>query len=384
MYTEYTAIKQSNFQIETSMNHHNTTALLPAVDQLQWSEPQSQSLQCMFLVGQCGFKFCSLCSLLAFIIAMGFVASLCHTYIHPSSRLKRSCKHTHFSSCLQHLATTGLSLSVFCIFIPSSGWTPDCCSRKSHRRNLQPEQHLSVPSCSFHFNRTLKAKQLFQKRGMAKRGCQTFFSAFDLGVWGAHLCQTCSTQLPSTSQWEETISVSEGHICVKHAAHSCPAQVSERKRSRCLRGTSVSNMQHTAAQHKSVRGNSIEPILISAMLCPRNHSWAPHDFTSSCSPSLAWTKFDTPHQANLMAVPYAPPFFFISPAAFEARAASKICRHFCWITWWTSCRSIQILYKWCHCHADHAGQFPFLGWPMPSLSLWVMRHLGSPVCWILR
>lgn len=182
------------------MNHHNTTALLPAVDQLQWSEPQSQSLQCMFLVGQCGFKFCSLCSLLAFIIPLQpFVASLCHTYIHPSSRLKWSCKHTHFSSCLQHLATTGPSLPVIhpVLWLNSRLLSKEIPQTQSSTRTASKR--------SFHFNKTLKAKQLFQKRGMAKRGCQTFFSAFDLGVWGAHLCQTCSTQLPSTSQWEETV-----------------------------------------------------------------------------------------------------------------------------------------------------------------------------------
>ena len=169
----------------------------------------------MFLVGQCGFKFCSVCSLLAFIIPLQpFVASLCHTYIHPSSRLKWSCKHTHFSSCLQHLATTGPSLSVIhpVLWLNSRLLSKEIPQTQSSTRTASKR--------SFHFNKTLKAKQLFQKRGMAKRGCQTFF-------------------------------------CF---------------RSRCLRGTSVSNMQHTAAQHKSVRGYSIEPILIYAMLCPRNHS----------------------------------------------------------------------------------------------------------------
>lgn len=189
---------------------------------------------------------------------------------------------------------------------------------------------------SFHFNKTLKAKQLFQKRGMAKRGCQTFFSAFDLGVWGAHLCQTCSTQLPSTSQWEETV----------------------------LNQYSSMLFYALATTHE----------LLMTSLPAVAQAWFGPSSTNRIKP----TSWQCPTHRR---------FFFISPAAaFEARAASKICRHLCWITWWTSCRSIQILYKWCHCHADHAGQFPFLGLMANAISVALGYEAFGLTCllWILR
>lgn len=184
---------------------------------------------------------------------------------------------------------------------------------------------------SFHFNKTLKAKQLFQKRGMAKRGYQTFFSAFDLGVWGAHLCQTCSTQLPSTSQWEETV----------------------------LNQYSSMLFYALATTHE----------LLMTSLPAVAQAWFGPSSTNRIKP----TSWQCPTHRRFFSLvlllhlkPELRPKF---AAIFVGSPGEHLAGLYKFYT--NDAIAMQIM------------QDSFLSlvwWPMPSLSLWVTRHLGSPVC----